>query len=136
MAVKIVTLLLEMSTSYYCVWFFGIFSALAQSNVKRSLCFSYVLFITWNAFHQVNNVLTFTVNFVIDFKFPFVYLLVNAVVDVNWLQHRLPVFDKHGEQLSMVNVFFTRLPFPFWMHLLPISSFRFLFLLKAVIGSS
>ena len=36
----------------------------------------------------------------------------------------------------MVNVFFARLTFPFLMQLLPISYFRFLFLLKAVIGSS
>ena len=46
------------------------------------------------------------------------------------------VFDKHVEHLPMVNVFFARLTFPFSMQLLPISSFRFLFLLKAVIGSS
>ena len=36
----------------------------------------------------------------------------------------------------MVNVFFARLTFPFLMQLLPISSFRFLFLLKAVIAPS
>ena len=36
----------------------------------------------------------------------------------------------------MVNVFFARLAFLLSMQLLPISSFRSLFLLKAVIGSS
>ena len=34
----------------------------------------------------------------------------------------------------MVNIFFARLTFPFSMQLLPISSFRFLCVLKAVIG--
>ena len=36
----------------------------------------------------------------------------------------------------MVNVFFAYLTFLFSMQLLPISSFRFLFLLKTVISSS
>ena len=36
----------------------------------------------------------------------------------------------------MVNLFFACLTFPFLMQLLRISLFRFLFLLKAVIGSS
>ena len=52
------------------------------------------------------------------------------------MHHRLPVFDKHGEHLPVVSVLFTRLTFPFSMQLLLISSFRFLFLLKAVIGPS
>ena len=59
-----------------------------------------------------------------------------VIVHVNWLQHRSPVFDKHGEHLPMVNIFFSRLTFPFSIILLPISTFRFLFLLNAVIGSS
>ena len=36
----------------------------------------------------------------------------------------------------MMNVFFAHLTFPFLMQLLPINSFRFVFLLKVVIGSS
>ena len=47
---------------------------IVQSNVKPILCFTYVLFITNGAFHQVNNVLTFAVNFMIDFKFSFGFL--------------------------------------------------------------
>ena len=46
------------------------------------------------------------------------------------------IFDEHGEHLPIVNVFFGRLTFPFSMQLLRIISFRFPFLLKAVIGSS
>ena len=42
-------------------------------------------------------------------------------------------FDKHGEHLPTVNVFFARLTFPFSIKLLLISSFRFLFLLKVAI---
>ena len=34
MTVKMVILLLEMSTSWYCVWLFGIFSIIVQSNAK------------------------------------------------------------------------------------------------------
>ena len=34
MTVKMVILLLEMSTSWYCVWLFGIFSMIVQSNAK------------------------------------------------------------------------------------------------------
>ena len=52
------------------------------------------------------------------------------------MHHRLPVFDKHREHLPVVNVLFARLTFPFLMQLLRISSFRFLFLLKAVAGPS
>ena len=36
----------------------------------------------------------------------------------------------------MLNVFFADLTFPFSRQLLPTSSFRFLFLLKAIISSS
>ena len=107
MAVKIMTLLLEMSTSQYWAWVFGIFSMIVQSDVKRSLCFTCVLFITYRAFHQVNNVLTFAVNLMIDFKFSF--CLINLVVDVNCIQYRLPVFDKYGEHMPVVYVFFARL---------------------------
>ena len=74
-AVKAVILLLEIATSWHCVWVFGIFSVIGQSNVKRSLYVSEVLFMTWCAFHQVNNVLTFTVDFMIDFKVSFCLLI-------------------------------------------------------------
>ena len=60
--------------SIACILVFLIFSMIVQSNVKCSFCFSYVLFITQRAFHQVNNVLTFAVNYMIDFKFPFCLL--------------------------------------------------------------
>ena len=50
--------------------------------------------------------------------------------------YQLPIFDKHGEHLPMVNVLFDGVTFMFSMRLFPISSFRFLFLLKAVTGSS
>ena len=62
--------------------------------------------------------------------------MINVVVDANWLQHRLTIFDKHGEHWPMVNVFFNVLTVMFSMRLFPISSFRFLFLLKTVIGFS
>ena len=71
----------------------------------------------------------------IDFNFFFVCWLINVAVDVKWLQHKLSFFDKYEEHLPMVNEFFALLTFPFLMQLLSISSFRFLFLLKTVIGS-
>ena len=54
---KVVTLLLEMSTSQYYGWDFGIISMIVQSKS--------------NEIHQVNNVLTFAINLMIDFKFSF-----------------------------------------------------------------
>ena len=72
----------------------------------------------------------------IDFNFFLFCWLINVIVHVNWLQNRLAVLDNHGEHLSMVNEVFARLTFSFSIRLLPISSFTFLFLLKALIGFS
>ena len=93
--------------------FFSIFSMIFQSNVIRSLCFSYVFFITLCAFYQVNNVLTFAVDFTLDFKFSLFLLTDKFLVDVNWLQHWLAIFDKHVDHLPMVNVFYNSLPLCF-----------------------
>ena len=60
-----------------------------------------------------------------DLSILFVCWLINVVVDVNWLQCRVLAFDKYGELLSMVNVFISRLTFPFWsdyLQLVPLGS--------------
>ena len=95
---KIVTLLLEMSPSQYCVWVFGVFFMIVQSNVKRILCFSYKLFITQFAFHQVNNVLPFAINFVIDFKFSFCLLTDTCVI----LDGYISFFNIHKDLFSYI----------------------------------
>ena len=56
-----------------------------QSNVEGCLRFLDILFIAHCTFHQVDNIFTFAVQF-----------LKNLVVDIAWLQHKIPVFYRHG----------------------------------------
>ena len=62
--------------------------------------------------------------------------LMNVFVVSTWLQHRLLVPDKHGVHFSVLEGILSFLTSPFSIRVLPIISFRFLFLLKAVIGCS
>ena len=53
-----------------------------------------------------------------------------------WLQNRLLVPGKHGVHFHVLEGILNFLTLPFSIRVLPIISFRFLFLLKAVIGYS
>ena len=62
--------------------------------------------------------------------------LMNVFVVSTWLQHRVLVPDKHGVHSPVLEGILNFLTLPFSIRVLPIISFRFLFLLKAVIGCS
>ena len=66
----------------------------------------------------------------------FVCWLMNVFVVSTWLQHRVLVPDKHGVHFPVLEGILNFLFLPFSIRVLPIISFRFLFLLKAVIGCS
>ena len=66
----------------------------------------------------------------------FVCWLMNVFVVSTWLQHRVLVPDKHGVHFPALEGILNFLTLPFSIRVLPIISFRFLFLLKAVIGCS
>ena len=66
----------------------------------------------------------------------FVCWLMNVFVVSTWLQHRVLVPDKHGVHFPVLEGILNFLFLPFSIRVLPIISFRFLFLLKAVIGWS
>ena len=66
----------------------------------------------------------------------FVCWLMNVFVVSTWLQRRVLVPDKHGVHFPVLEGLLTSLTLPFSIRVLPIISFRFLFLLKAVIGCS
>ena len=58
----------------------------------------------------------------------------NVFVVRNWLQHIVLVPDKHGVQFPVLEGILNFLILSFLIRVLPIISFRFLFLLKVVIG--
>ena len=66
----------------------------------------------------------------------FVFWLINMIFVSTWLQHRVLVPDKHGVHLPVLEGILNFLTLPFSIHILPIITFRFLFLLKAEIGCS
>ena len=51
-----------------------------------------------------------------------------------WLQHRVLAPDKRGVHFPVLQEIFNFLTLPFSIRVLPIISFRFLFLLKVVTG--
>ena len=62
--------------------------------------------------------------------------LMNVFVISTWLQNRAFVPDKHGVHFPVLEGILDFLTLPFSMCVVPIISFRFLFLLKAVTGCS
>ena len=66
----------------------------------------------------------------------FVCWLMNVFVVSTWLQHRVLVPDKHGVHFPVLEGILNFLTLPFSIRVLLIISFRYLFLLKAVIGCS
>ena len=53
-----------------------------------------------------------------------------------WLKHTVPAPDKHGVHFPVLEGILNFLTLLFLIHVPPTISFRFLFLLKAVIGCS
>ena len=66
----------------------------------------------------------------------FVGWLMNVFVVRTWLQPRLLAPNKHGVHYPVLEEILNFLTLPFLICVLPIIYFRFLFLLKAVIGCS
>ena len=66
----------------------------------------------------------------------FVCWLINVFVVSTWLQHRVLAPDKHRVRFPVLEGILNFLTLPFSIHVPPIIFFRFLFLLKAVIGCS
>ena len=66
----------------------------------------------------------------------FVCWLMNVFVVSTWLNHKVLVPDKHGVDFAVLEGILNFLTLPFSICVLLIISFRFLFLLKAVIGRS
>ena len=66
----------------------------------------------------------------------FVSWLMNVFVGSTWLQHRPLVPNKLGEHFPVLNEVLNFLTLQFLIRVLPIISFGFWFLLKAVIGCS
>ena len=66
----------------------------------------------------------------------FVCWLINVFVFSTWLKHRVLLPDKHGGHFPVLEGILNFLTLPFSIRVLLIISFRFLFLLKAVIGCS
>ena len=64
------------------------------------------------------------------------YWLINVFVVSTWLQHRVFVPDKHVVHFPFPEEILNFLTFPFSIRVLPSISFRFLFLLNALIGCS
>ena len=57
-------------------------------------------------------------------------------VVITWLHHRVLAPKKHGVHFPVLEGILNFLTLPFSIHVPPVISFRFLFLLKAVIGCS
>ena len=66
----------------------------------------------------------------------FVCWFMDVLAVSTWLQNRILVPNKHGVHFPALDRILNFLTLPFSIRVLPIISFRFLFLLKAVIGWS
>ena len=60
----------------------------------------------------------------------------HVLIVSTWLQYRFHLPVKHGAHFPFLVVILNFLTLPFSIHAIPIISFRFLFLLKAIIGCS
>ena len=69
MCVKVMFFAWKMTACRYGIWCSYFFSLVIESNVEFSLCFSNVLYVTFDAFQQVNDILTPAIKVMIDLKY-------------------------------------------------------------------
>ena len=136
MCIEIIAFLLKMFASHYCVGFFHIFSMIIQTYVKTCFGFTYILFITKNALHEIYNVAAGTIDVVEYLIYIFALLAFKSNCFSSLLATKWPYIyqARTGFVMVVVSVFlyFWRYSFQFCYCLLKLWGFYLAYLLFLV----